>query len=135
MTDEQKAVAQQCKRGAEEDTMTFPEIVGSLMGSGFEDYAVDFRRGAATYYTIDGDLIDLEAAGHRGDVAAGFDLATVRNAIAEAQQLVPGYTYRGFCEKVMSAGCAGYLVSISGRRALYYGRTGETHTELFPDQG
>lgn len=134
MTDEQKAVAQQCKLGAEDDTMTFPEIVGSLMRSGFEGYAVDFRRGAATYYTIDADLIDLGAAEHHGDCAAGFDIAAVRSAITEAQQLVPGYTYRGFCEKVMSAGCAGYIVSIPGQRAIYYGRTGETHTELFPDR-
>jgi hypothetical protein len=26
----------------------------------------------------------------------------------------------------------GYLVSLLGKRALYYGRTGETHTEYFP---
>jgi uncharacterized protein YbcV (DUF1398 family) len=46
--------------------------------------------------------------------------------------LVPGYTYKGFCAKVAGAGCAGYMVSLLGRRVLYYGRTGETHTEYFP---
>ena len=50
----------------------------------------------------------------------------------EAQALVPGYTYKGFCAKVAEAGCAGYVVSLLGRRVLYYGRTGETHTEYFP---
>ena len=54
-------------------------------------------------------------------------------AIREAQQLIPGYTYKGFCSKVAAAGCAGYIVSFSGRRALYLGRTGETHVEYFPD--
>jgi uncharacterized protein YbcV (DUF1398 family) len=43
-----------------------------------------------------------------------------------------GYTYQGFCSKVAGAGCAGYVVSLLGRRVLYYGRTGETHTEYFP---
>jgi uncharacterized protein YbcV (DUF1398 family) len=56
----------------------------------------------------------------------------VQGAIREAQALAPGYTYRGFCAKVARAGCAGYLVSFPGRRVLYYGRSAETHTELFP---
>ena len=55
-------------------------------------------------------------------------------AIREAQQQVPGYTYKGFCEKAVLAGCAGYVVSFSGRRALYVGRTAETHVEHFPNQ-
>jgi len=45
---------------------------------------------------------------------------------------VPGYTYKGFRAKVAGAGCAGYLASFLGKRVLYYGRTGETHTEYFP---
>jgi len=46
---------------------------------------------------------------------------------------VPGYTYAGFSAKVMAAGCAGYIVSFSGRRAVYLGRTAEIHVEHFPD--
>jgi uncharacterized protein YbcV (DUF1398 family) len=56
----------------------------------------------------------------------------VREAIREAQQAAESYTYKGFCDKVAGAGCAGYLVSFPGRRVLYFGRTGETHTEYFP---
>lgn len=56
----------------------------------------------------------------------------VKSAIREAQALVPGDTYIGFCDNVMRAGCAGYLVSFPGRCVLYFGRTGETHTEYFP---
>jgi uncharacterized protein YbcV (DUF1398 family) len=66
-------------------------------------------------------------------VDAQFDIAEVQAAIRDAQQLVPGYTYPGFCNRVAAAGCAGYIVSIIGRRALYIGRTAETHTEHFPD--
>jgi uncharacterized protein YbcV (DUF1398 family) len=45
---------------------------------------------------------------------------------------LPDYTYQGFCAKAAKAGGAGYMVSFSGKRVLYYGRTGETHTEYFP---
>jgi hypothetical protein len=33
---------------------------------------------------------------------------------------------------VMAAGCAGYQVSFTGRRAVYYGTTAEVHVEHFP---
>jgi uncharacterized protein YbcV (DUF1398 family) len=59
-------------------------------------------------------------------------LPVVRESIREAQALVPGYTYKGFCAKVAGAGCAGYVVSLLGRRVMYYGRTCETHIEHFP---
>lgn len=126
-------VAETCLKGAEDGTMTFPEIVGTLIRNGFESYAIDFRRGKAIYYLADGNSIEL--ATHRLDapVAAAFDAARIQTAIQEAQQLIPGYTYKGFCEKVVTAGCAGYMVSFPGRRALYFGRTAETHVERFPD--
>ncbi|MEQ8934722.1 MAG: hypothetical protein RIE56_02890, partial [Amphiplicatus sp.] len=59
--------------------------------------------------------------------------ARMQAAIREAQQQAPGYTYKGFCKKAADAGCAGYVVSFSGRRALYFGRTAETHVEHFPN--
>ncbi len=65
-------------------------------------------------------------------VAERFDAAAIREAIREAQAAGPGYTYQSFCAKAAKAGCAGYVVSLLGRRVLYYGRTGETHTEYFP---
>jgi uncharacterized protein YbcV (DUF1398 family) len=124
--------AEKCLRGAEDHTMTFPQIVGTLLQAGFESYSIDYRRAKAIYYRPDGDSVEL--ATHRLDVpvAEAFDAAAIQAAIREAQQLVPGYTYEGFCRKVMDAGCAGYIVSFSGRRAVYFGRTAETHVEHFP---
>jgi uncharacterized protein YbcV (DUF1398 family) len=40
--------------------------------------------------------------------------------------------YLTFCRQIMEAGCVGYLVSMQGRRAVYYGRSGETYVEPFP---
>ena len=127
-----KAIAERCLSGAEDGVMTFPEIVGTLMEAGFEGYAIDFRRATAIYYLPDGDSVALEAHRIETPVAASFDPEPIKAAIREAQILAPGYNYRDFCEKVAAAGCAGYMVSFSGRRALYYGRTAETHAELFP---
>ncbi len=133
MDDHKKSVAKTCLEAAEGNTMTFPQIVGTLMQEGFESYMIDFRREAATFYMPDGDSVELPTHRIGVPVAPAFDAALIQAAIKEAQQLVPGYTYKGFCRKAASAGCAGYIVSFSGRRALYFGRTAETHVEHFPD--
>lgn len=133
MDDHKKSVAKTCLEAAEGNTMTFPQIVGTLMQEGFESYMIDFRREAATFYMPDGDSVELPTHRIGVPVAPAFDAALIQAAIKEAQQLVPGYTYKGFCRKAASAGCAGYIVSFSGRRVLYFGRTAETHVEHFPD--
>jgi hypothetical protein len=84
------------------------------------------------YYRPDGDTLELKTELAAGQVSEHFDAVTVKDAIREAQQQVPGYTYEGFCNKVIAAGCAGDIVSFLGKRVLYYGRTVETHTEYFP---
>ena len=124
-------VARATHEGSESGEVTFPESVRTLMEAGFDGYAVDFRRSAHTYYMPDGQTIELETAPTK-PVAEQFDVAVIKDALREAQALVPGYTYKGFCAKVAEAGCAGYLVSLIGKRVLYHGRTGETHTEYFP---
>lgn len=126
-------VARGCLAAAESNTLTFPQIVGTLLQEGFEGYAIDYRRGTATYYLPEGDSVELPTHRIETPVAATFDAARVRAAIKEAQQMAPGDTYKGFSSKVTAAGCAGYLVSFLGRRVLYFGRTAETHVELFPD--
>ena len=125
-------VAERCLKCAETGSMTFPQIVGTLMKEGFESYTIDFRRATATYFSPEGDSVVLPTQHGNSPIAAEMDTAAIQAAIREAQQLVPGYTYAGFCEKIMAAGCAGYIVSFSGRRAVYFGRTAETHVEHFP---
>lgn len=132
MDDRKKSVAQACLEGAEDNTLSFPQIVATLMEEGFESYAIDFRRGSAIYYLPDGDSVALPTHELGVPVAAAFSAARIQAAIKEAQDLAPGYTYKGFCRKAAAAGCAGYIVSLSGRRALYIGRTAEAHVEHFP---
>lgn len=131
MTTNWRDVARATLAGSESGEMTFSESVQILAEAGFDGYAVDFRRSTRAYYMPDGAAIELETE-RTEPVAERFDAAVIKEAIGEAQALAPGYTYEGFCAKVARAGCAGYLVSLVGKRVLYYGRTGETHTEYFP---
>ena len=124
-------VARATLEGSESGAMTFPESVRVLVEAGFDGYAVDFRRSTRAYYMPDGAAIELKTE-RTGPVAERFDAAVIKEALREAQALVPGYTYKGFCAKAMAAGCAGYIVSFPGRRVVYFGRTAETHVELFP---
>ena len=132
MTTNWKDLARATLEGSESGAMTFPQSLRLLMEAGFDGYAVDFRRSTRTYYMPNGETLELKTEPTPTPVAESFDAAVVKEAIREAQALVPGYTYKGFCAKVARAGCAGYVVSLLGQRVLYYGRTGETHTEYFP---
>lgn len=133
MTDHQTSVARACLEGAEHDRLAFPESVRRLGEAGFERYAVDFCRRTWVGYVPDGASITLDMPDRQAAIGAGFDVAAVKAAIGEAQRQAPGYTYAGFCEKMMRAGCVGYAVSFPGRRAVYSARTGEAHVEHFPD--
>jgi uncharacterized protein YbcV (DUF1398 family) len=127
-----KDIARSCKLAAEENKMSFPEIVQRLAGAGFEGYFVDFRRSIATYYLPDGDSVELPTHDIETPVAASFNTTSIQLAIREAQAQIEGYTYQAFCEKTKAAGCAGYMVSFSGKSVVYFGRTAEIHVEHFP---
>jgi uncharacterized protein YbcV (DUF1398 family) len=132
MNDRHEQLARTCLEGADTGSMSFPEIVGALIAGGFDGYLVDLRRATTIYYPRDGEAIALRSHAHGTTVAERFDASAVQTAIREAQTQAPGYTYRGFCDKIGFAGCAGYLVSFPGRRVLYFGRTAEVHVEHFP---
>ena len=79
-------IAQSCMNGAESSSMTFPQIVQTLIAAGFDGYLVDLRQGSVA-----------QGGTCRYPVAERFDVNEVRHAIRDAQQLVAGYTYGGFC--------------------------------------
>ena len=132
MDAERVSIAESCLDAAHSGSLSFPEIVGRLIAAGFEGYAVDYRRNTQAFYMLSGESVVLEMQPSAGAVAEKFDAAGVEALVRWAQANGPDYSYRGFCEKVKQAGCAGYLVSFPGRRVLYFGRTAETHVEHFP---
>lgn len=132
MNAQQKTIAQKCLSASYNATMDFPSIVKTLIENGFESYIVDYRRGTTTYYLPDGDSVELLNVETESMVSAAFSPEIVEANVRQAQANAPGYTYRGFCTAVKAAGCAGYIVSFSGKRVVYFGRTAETHVEHFP---
>ena len=126
------AIAKTCLDAAHDGSLSFPEIIGKLVAAGFEGYAVDYRRNSQTYYLPDGNNVELAMPHSSGSVSAAFDSAAVESLVRWAQANSPDYNYPAFCAWAKAAGCAGYLVSFLGRRVVYYGRTAETHVELFP---
>jgi uncharacterized protein YbcV (DUF1398 family) len=124
-------VAHASFEGTEAGTLTFPDGVKMIAGAGFKGYLVDYRAGTRTYPHASGETFTFQGPAY--PPVDAFDADAVKAAIKEAQQMVPGYTYQGFCRKVTErGGAAGYLVSIVGKRVLYFGANGDTHTEYFP---
>lgn len=130
MTTNLNTIAETCMKAAYEATMSFPEILKTLAQAGFEGYLVDYRKNATAYYLPDSTTIEVTNPKTSGTVAAEFKADVVEANVRKSQ--ANAHTYPEFCEHVKNAGCAGYLVTLLGKRVVYYGRTGETHVEHFP---
>lgn len=125
-----EAVLRDCTEGSDAERLTFPEVVEKLVTAGVERYDADLQRGEKTYYLPDGESLILASDAYDGRPARDFSAAGVEAAVRaiQAQRI----KYREFCARIADAGCVGYLVSLAGRRAVYYGRTGEAYVEPFP---
>lgn len=124
------AIAEACTAGSDGEAMSFPEVVAALIAAGFERYHADLVRAEKTYFRPDGTSHVTSAAAVDGSFAGVFDAAGVEAAVRAIQARRIGY--RRFCEDIAAAGCVGYHVSLAGRRAVYYGRSGESLVEPFP---
>jgi uncharacterized protein YbcV (DUF1398 family) len=125
-----KDVALECTEASDAERITFPQVVGKLMAAGVERYHADLVRAERTYYMPGGESV--VTPGHALDAApaTAFSASGVEAAVRAIQ--AGKIEYREFCARIAAAGCAGYIVSLAGRRAVYYGRTGETYVEPFP---
>ena len=120
----------ECTRGSAEERITFPEVVAKLTAAGVERYRADLLRGERVYFLPDGESVVQDAHAAKTTPAMAFSASGVANAVREIQRREIGYN--DFCRRIMEAGCVDYLVSIPGRRAVYFGRTGECHVEHWP---
>jgi uncharacterized protein YbcV (DUF1398 family) len=120
----------ECTEGSTNERITFPEVVGKLIAAGVERYTADLTRAEKTYYLPNGENETLKMYAVSKAPAERFSADSVEAAVRASQQ--QKIKYRGFCERIAEAGCVGYMVSLAGKRAVYYGRTGETHVEMFP---
>ena len=119
-----------CTRASDEARMTFPEVVAKLVAAGVERYRADLLRAEKTYYLPDGASHVVAAKPLGAAPARDFSSDGVHDAVRaiQARQI----SYKEFCARIAAAGCVDYLVSLAGRRAVYFGRTGESYVEPFP---
>jgi uncharacterized protein YbcV (DUF1398 family) len=125
-----RGVMVEATRASDEGNQSFGEIVRQLCDAGIERYHQDFLRSERTYYLPDGESEVLPNAAVAVTPARDLSARGVEAAVRAVQ--AGAIRYKQFCRQVMEAGCVGYLVSIAGRRVVYYGRSGEMHVEHFP---
>jgi uncharacterized protein YbcV (DUF1398 family) len=121
---------QECTTGSDNGSLTFPQVVMKLMAVGIADYHCDLRRSEKTYYMPSGDSHVVASDRVAGDIAQAFTAQGVESAVRAIQ--AGRLTYKDFCARIAAAGCVGYFVYITGKRAIYFGRTGDNYVETFP---
>ncbi|MFZ1389273.1 MAG: DUF1398 family protein [Thiolinea sp.] len=112
--------------------MSFPEAVGGLLEAGVDYYHVDYVKQRKTFYGKDG--LTAETQIHYMNlpkVAPELDAVALKAVILDSQ--VNHQAYEAFTQRAMQAGVVAYFAFLNGRRVVYWGRSGESHTEYFPD--
>lgn len=132
MDENAKAIAREMTLASDEERIAFPDVVTQLAKGGIERYFADLIASTKTYYDPDGAM-EVTPCHAVPAPSAAFSAEAVNAAVRASQ--AGAIKYRAFCERIAEAGCVGYLVSLAGRRAVYYGRTGDSHTEWFPGAG
>jgi uncharacterized protein YbcV (DUF1398 family) len=127
-----KDIIEDCARSAYDGSRSFGEIVGKLIEVGVEAYQADYRARRTTYYLPSGETHSVELHAPALDIPAQFTVPALQDAIRGSQR--GEVKYPEFLQRSMSAGCAGYIVFISGRHVLYFGRDGTQHIERFPNR-
>lgn len=128
---ESKIVAE-AARATLDGSIPFPEVVRRLIETGVEYYHVDYVALQKTFYSASGDIIKT-TINYEGlpSIASELNAEALRAAILDSQQ--NGQHYRDFTKRAMSAGVQGYIAFLRGKRVTYWGRSGDQHTEWFPD--
>lgn len=130
MEDRIKHVVREVTEASDAGRITFPEVVAMLAEAGVERYHADLVRAEMTFYMPDGATETTSSAPLANAPAPAFSAAGVERAVRDIQG--GRLLYKAFCQRIAEAGCVGYFVSLAGRRAVYYGRTIDTHVEGFP---
>lgn len=124
-------VVAEAARATLDGSMAFAEIVGRLIETGVEYYHVDYVALQKTFYSATGEMIKTPITYENlPNIAAEFDVDALKAAILDSQQ--NGQHYKDFTKRVMNAGVQGYMAFLRGKRVMYWGRGGDSHTEWFP---
>jgi len=119
-----------CTTGSDQERMTFPQVVMQLIDAGVERYYADLSRSEKIYFMPNGESHLTPCKHITQKPAMAFSAEGVETAVRAIQS--QSIKYQEFCTRIALAGCIGYIVSLSGRRVVYFGRTGDMHVEHFP---
>lgn len=125
-----RAVVRECTEASDQERIAFPDVIAKLMQAGIERYHADLTRAEKTFYLPNGSSETVTGARISVAPSREFSAPEVEAAIRAIQ--AGRIKYKEFCARIVAAGCVGYFVSLAGRRAIYYGRTGDSYVEPFP---
>jgi uncharacterized protein YbcV (DUF1398 family) len=128
--EEQARAMRECSAGSIAGRLRFPDVLAAMAAHGVERYMVDYAGCETAFYLPCGAMLRVPAHRPSEPIAATFDADGVARAVLAAQ--AGSIDYAAFSDRVARAGCAGYHVSLPGRRVVYHGRSGELHVEHFP---
>lgn len=131
MDDSVRAAIVEASRVSDQGSLSFGEVVKNLMDAGVERYHADLVRSEKIYYLPNGESEIVRNDAIDAKPAPQFAASGVEAAVRDVQ--AGKIKYKEFCERAMAAGCVAYVVSIAGKRVVYYGRTGDCHVEWFPE--
>jgi uncharacterized protein YbcV (DUF1398 family) len=110
--------------------LIFPELVRRLLEAGVESYLCDLATGAETFYMLDGKTHSEKMTLPLNPIAPDFSSSGLIAAIRGAQANT--VRYPEFVKRSTAAGVIAYWAFLTGKKIIYFGRKGETHTEEFP---
>lgn len=111
--------------------ITFGEVVRKLTEDGVEWYSANLILRASIHYAADGSHHQMKwPEGGLPPIADAFDGDKVQAAIRAIQKRE--IVYIQFLDRIAAAGTVYYTVHLQGRKAIYFGRHGDFHIELFP---
>ncbi|HPY40595.1 MAG TPA: DUF1398 family protein [Thiolinea sp.] len=112
--------------------MSFPEVVSYLLEAEVDYYHVDYVKQRKTFYGNEGITAETQIH-YMGlpKITSTLDVTALKSIILDSQ--VNHQSYEDFTRRAMVAGVVAYFTFLKGRRVVYWGRSGESHTEYFPD--
>jgi uncharacterized protein YbcV (DUF1398 family) len=111
--------------------LVFSEVVRRLLEIGVESYFCDLAAGTETFYMRDGQTHAEKMTLPMAPIAEEFSQSGLLTAIRGAQ--ADAIRYPEFAKRSAAAGVIAYWAFLTGRKVIYFGRKGESHTEDFPD--
>lgn len=125
-----KAIVREMLDRALAGTNSFPEILAVLSKEGVESYHVDFLRNECRYYSLNGESLVTELPFFHDAVGSEFSAERLE---AINQNVQAGKAkFKDFVQEGTAAGCAYYIVYLTGKKVRYFGRNGDEYIQYFP---